>query len=70
MLGVRLEPELEERLQQLAVKTGRSKSFYARQAIAQLVEDHEDALLIEEVLKRNEKVYSVDEVRRELGLEG
>lgn len=33
MLGVRLEPELDGRLEQLAQQTGRSKSFYAREAI-------------------------------------
>jgi predicted DNA-binding protein len=29
MLGVRLERELESRLEKLARKTGRSKSYYA-----------------------------------------
>jgi predicted transcriptional regulator len=35
MLGIRLEPELEEKLDSLAKETGRSKSYYARQAIRQ-----------------------------------
>ena len=33
MLGIRLEPALERRLERLARKTGRSKSYYAREAI-------------------------------------
>ena len=33
MLGIRLEPELEKRLEKLAKQTGRSKSYYARLAI-------------------------------------
>lgn len=33
MLGVRLEPELEERLSLLAKKTKRSKSFLAKEAL-------------------------------------
>jgi len=33
MLGVRLEPELEERLTVLAAKTKRSKSFLAKEAL-------------------------------------
>ncbi len=33
MLGVRLEPELEQRLSQLAEKTKRSKSFLAKEAL-------------------------------------
>ena len=42
MLGVRLDPEMEERLQRLATKTGRTKSFYVREAIREYVEDRED----------------------------
>ena len=68
MLGVRLEPELEKRLEKLAKKTGRTKSFYAKEAIRQYVEDREDYLLALEVSKRNEKTFSLDEVRRKLGL--
>jgi predicted transcriptional regulator len=33
MLALRLPPEIEERLDALAKRTGRSKSYYARQAI-------------------------------------
>ena len=44
MLGIRLEPELEEKLDSLAKETGRSKSYYAREAIRQYLEDREDYL--------------------------
>ncbi|MFZ1774423.1 MAG: TraY domain-containing protein, partial [Rhizobiaceae bacterium] len=33
MLALRLPPDLEKRLDDLAKRTGRTKSFYARQAI-------------------------------------
>ena len=33
MLALRLPPDLERRLDALAKRTGRSKSFYAREAI-------------------------------------
>ena len=69
MLGVRLEPELEKRLQLLADKTGRSKSFYAREAIRQFLEDREDYLLGMAVLERNEPVISLEKLERRLGLE-
>jgi RHH-type rel operon transcriptional repressor/antitoxin RelB len=69
MLGVRLEPELEKRLEKLAKKTGRTKSYYAKEAIRQYVEDREDYLLAIEVSKRNEKTFSLEEVRRKLGLD-
>ena len=69
MLGVRLEPELEKRLERLAKKTGRTKSFYAQEAIRQYVEDREDYLLAVEIVGRNEKTFSLKEVRSELGLD-
>lgn len=69
MLGVRLEPELEKRLERLAKKTGRTKSYYAKEAIRQYVEDREDYLLAVQVSKRNEKTFSLEQVRRKLGLD-
>ncbi len=46
MLGVRLEPEAEQRLERLAKrKLGERKSYYAKEAIRQYVEDREDYLL-------------------------
>ena len=35
MLAIRLPREIEERLEELARKTGRSKSHYAREAIVE-----------------------------------
>ena len=68
MLGIRLEPALEKRLERLARKTGRSKSHYAREAIRQFLEDREDYLLGLSVLERNEPTLSLDELERRLGL--
>ena len=69
MLGVRLEPEMERRLERLAKKTGRTKSYYAKEAIRQYIEDREDSLLADEILSRNEPTFTLEEVRRELGLD-
>jgi RHH-type rel operon transcriptional repressor/antitoxin RelB len=69
MLGVRLEPELEARLESLSKATGRSKSFYAKEAIRQYIEDREDSLLADKILNRNEPVFTLEEVKRELGLD-
>jgi len=68
MLGVRLEPDIEKRLERLAKKTGRTKSYYAKEAIRQYIEDREDSLLADEILSRNEPTFTLEEVRRELGL--
>ena len=42
MLALRLPPEIEERLTLLAKKTGRTKTFYATQAVITHLEDLED----------------------------
>ena len=68
MLGVRLERELEARLERLAKKTGRSKSYYAKEAIRQFLEDREDYLLGLAVLERKEPTISLEELERRLGV--
>ena len=51
MLALRLPPDLEARLDALAKKTGRTKSFYAREAIIEHIEDLEDLYLADERLR-------------------
>lgn len=73
MLAIRLSEEIEARLEHLAQVTGRTKTFYAREAIERHLDDLEDVYLADEVLKRlhqgMERTYSLEEVRRELGLD-
>jgi RHH-type rel operon transcriptional repressor/antitoxin RelB len=68
MLGIRLEPELEEKLESLAKETGRSKSYYAREAIRHYLEDREDYLKGIAALERREPTITLDELERRLGL--
>lgn len=68
MLAIRLKPELEERLARLAEKTGRTKTFYAREAIEQHLEDLEDYYLAAEASRNPGRIYSSKEAKRELGL--
>jgi len=68
MLTVRLEPELEARLNELAEATGRSKSHYVRQALEEFLEDRADYLLAISLLERNEPTIGINELRHELGL--
>lgn len=49
-LALRLPKEIDERLEALARRTGRTKSFYAREAILEHLEDLEDSYLAEEAL--------------------
>ncbi len=68
MLAIRLDPDIEKRLALLAKKTGRTETFYARQAIIEHLEDLEDIYLITERLRHPGKAFSAAEVKRELGL--
>ena len=52
MLAIRLPQSIEKRLEKLARRTGRTKSFYAREAIVQHLEDLEDIYLAERALER------------------
>jgi RHH-type rel operon transcriptional repressor/antitoxin RelB len=45
MLALRLPPDIEQRLDALARKTGRSKTLFAREAILRQIEDIGDAYL-------------------------
>lgn len=66
MLALRLPDELERRLEALAQRTGRSKSFYAREAIIEHIDDLEDAYLAEERNRSDsgERVPLADMLRR------
>lgn len=71
--SIRLAPELEKRLDHLAGQTGRTKAFYLREIIEKGLDDMEDYYLAADVLERvrkgEERVYSLDEVEKSLGLE-
>ncbi len=71
MLAVRLSAELEERLTAVAKRTGRSKSYYARLALIEKIEELEDIALLEEALKDYDpsKNISMAALRLELGLD-
>ena len=68
MLAIRLDPSIEERLEKLAKKTGRTKTFYAREAILEHLEDMEDYYLAIEAMQNPGKIYTADEAKRELEL--
>lgn len=70
--AIRLPDETYERLQALAARTGRTATYYIREAIEQHIEDLEDIYLAEQELERvrrgESRVYSLKEVEDELGL--
>jgi len=52
MLAIRLPRSIEKRLERLARRTGRTKTYYAREAILEYLDDLEDLYLAEGVLER------------------
>jgi RHH-type rel operon transcriptional repressor/antitoxin RelB len=71
--SIRLDPEIEKRLDLLASRTGRTKAFYLRELVQQGLEDLEDYYLaaeeLERVRKGESKVHSAAEVGANLGLD-
>jgi RHH-type transcriptional regulator, rel operon repressor / antitoxin RelB len=52
-LSIRVSEDVEERLAELARRTGRSKTFYIREAVLDHLEDLEDTYLGEEALREH-----------------
>lgn len=72
MLAIRLPVEIEQRLEALAQATGRTKTYYAREAILQHLDDLEDLYLAEkellEVRAGRSKTKSLKDVMTQHGL--
>ena len=70
MLAIRLPEDIENRLTTLAKKTGRTKTFYAREAIEKHLEDLEDTYLgfaiLERVRAGKEEILSSEDVWNDL----
>jgi RHH-type transcriptional regulator, rel operon repressor / antitoxin RelB len=71
MLAVRLDADLEARLTAIAKRTGRTKTFYARAAIQEYIDDMEDYAAAEEALRDYDPSKNVghEEMKRILGLD-
>ena len=62
MLALRLPPDIEKRLDDLAKRTGRTKSFYAREAILEHIDDLEDYYIAQQRYDENGPRISLDEM--------
>ena len=69
MLSIRLPEALEQRLDYLAQKTGRTKSYYAREAIVDHIDNLEDIYLALHRLENPGKKWSLDDVEQARDLE-
>lgn len=68
MLAVRLPEEIEARSTALAERTGRSKSFYVREAVREHLDDLEYYYLAVQCLEERLPTVPLEEVERRLGL--
>lgn len=73
MLAIRLPEDIEKRLEKLARRTGRTKSFYVRQAILEHLDDLEDLYQAERILEQirsgEEPTIALEDVLKRHGLE-
>ena len=72
-VSIRLDPEIEQRLDHLAAQTGRAKSYYLRELIEGGLDDLEDFYLadatMERVRKGEEAVLDAAGVRKSIALD-
>lgn len=68
MLSLRLSDDIESRLRKLAETTGRTKSFYAKEAIVKYLDEMEDTYIAIDRLEKPAKRISLADVEKELGL--
>lgn len=69
MIAIRLPAEIDDRLTALAKRTGRTKTYYAREAILRLMDDMEDTYIALERLKKPGKRLTMEEAEKQFGVE-
>ena len=73
MLAVRIPQEVEDRLARLAKLTGRTKTFYVREALEEHLDELEEIYLAERVLEEvrsgKEETVSLDSLIEKYGLD-
>ena len=67
MLSIRLDPDIERRLSELAKRTGRTKTSYARELIEGNIEDLEDRFLAQARMERRRPSLTSRQARKHLG---
>lgn len=68
MLAIRLPEEIEARLTALAARTGRTKTFYAKEAILEHLGEMEDKYLAINRLENPGRRWTLDELEQDLDL--
>ena len=69
MIAVRLPSEIEERIAQLAARTGRTKTYYIKEAILEHLDEMEDRYLALDRLEKPAKRWTLEEMEQGLDME-
>ena len=69
MLAIRLPEDIEKRLDMLAKKTGRTKTYYVREAVIDHLGELEDIYLSLERLEKPAKRWSLEDLEKGIDLD-
>ncbi len=68
-MQIHFDQHIQSQLHALAAKNGQSEDFFVVQAVSNYLEDIADIERAKQVLAQKNKIYSQDEVERELGFD-
>lgn len=72
--SIRLPNEIEKRLEKLSAQTGRTKSFYVKEAILDHLDDIEDVYLaekrLEDIRSGRTQTIPLQEIMKRYGMDG
>ncbi len=69
MLSIRLSEQTEKRLEKLSRKTGRTKTYYVREAVEEHLDDLEDMYLSFSRLEKPVKRWKLEDLEKGLDLD-
>lgn len=69
MLSVRLPEDIEQRLAKLAADTGRTKTFYVKEAMQQYIDEMEERYIAIDRLEKPVKRWSLDDLENDIDLD-
>lgn len=69
MIAVRLPEDIEQRLADLAARTGRTKTFYVREALLEYLDEMEERYIAIDRLENPAKRWTLEELERDLDVD-
>ena len=69
MISVHLPSEIEQRIADLATRTGRTKTFYIKEAILEYLDELEENYLVLNRLEKPGKHWTLDEMEQGIDMD-